>query len=186
METVITFTIGVGALLIGIAVFFFSLLAVIWKGKNEIAAAIKNEISPFRSIANAITEIQTIIRNKFKGINIIHTMTEQGSSPLNPTEYGAYLIKESGLEKILNENKELLCTKVKAALPSDYTEYDAQEKARQVLLDLQNDPIMNPVKEWVYQNPTEIETVLRTGGLWLRDDFLRQSRKISEKAKEEK
>ena len=86
METIITFTLGVGALLIGIAVFFLYLLAVIWKGKSEIAAAIKNEISPFRNIANAITEIQTIIRNKFKGINIIHTMTEQGSSHLNPTE----------------------------------------------------------------------------------------------------
>lgn len=186
METVLTFNIGVSALVIGIAVFFFSLLAVIWKGKSEIAAAIKDEISPFRNIANAITEIQTIIRSKFKGINIIHTMTEQGSSPLNPTEYGAYLMRESGLEKILNENTELLCTKLRASLPNDYTEYDVQEKARQVLLDLKDDQIMNPVKEWVYQNPTEIETVLRTGGLWLRDDFLKQPRKISEKQKEKK
>ena len=70
METIFTFTIGVGTLFIGIAVFFFSLLAVIWKGKSEIAAAIKDEISPFRNIANAITEIQTIIRSKFKGVNM--------------------------------------------------------------------------------------------------------------------
>ena len=146
--TTITFNIGAGTLLVGIVVFFLALLSIIWKGKSEIATAIRSEISPFRNIANAITEIQTILRNKFDGLNIVHMMTEQGSSPLNPTEYGVSLIKESGLQKILDENKELLCTKLKASLPTDYAEYDVQEKARQVLLGLKHDPIMKPVKDW--------------------------------------
>lgn len=176
METVITFNVGAGALIIGIIVFCSSLFAIVWKGKDEISKSIKDEINPFRNMANSITEIQTILRNKFEGINIFHTLVEKGNSPLNPTEYGASLIKDSGLEKVLNDNKELLCTKLKASLPKNPTEYDVQEKSRELLISLQNDIIMNPVKEWVYNNPIDIKIILRVGGLWLRDDYLGQPR----------
>lgn len=184
-ETNILFNINIGEVIIGIFVFSFSLIAVIWKAKSEISETINKELSIFKKIVtnatNAIIEMQTILKSKFKGLDIVHNLIESGSSPLNPTEYGAKLIKDSGLEKILNDNKEFLCTKLKASLPRDYTEYDAQERARDLLLLLRNDPILNPVKEWVYNNPIiDIETVLRVGGLWLRNDFLNQPRKVSE------
>ncbi|MFH0739918.1 MAG: hypothetical protein V1819_02405 [bacterium] len=178
--TIITFNVGACTLLVGIFVFFFALLGIIWKGKKEIADTVKSELNPFRNIANAITEIQTIMRNKFIGINIVHTMVEKGESPLNPTLYGANLIKDSGLEKILNDNKELLFTKITASLPTKYTDYDVQEKARELLISLKKDPLMFPVKNWVYNNPMDIDIILRVGGLWLRDDFLNKPRKTSE------
>lgn len=185
-ETNLVFNIGVGAAVITICTIFLGLLGIIWKGKKEIAETIKEELAPFRktgnNIVNAITEVQTILRGKFDGLSIVN-LVEKGSSPLNPTEYGASLIKDSGLEKVLNENKEFLCTKLKASLPKDYTEYDVQEKARQLLLELKDDPIMNPVKEWVYNNPTDIKVILKVGGLWLRSDFLSQPRKITETEK---
>ncbi|MBI4118747.1 MAG: hypothetical protein HY452_00605 [Parcubacteria group bacterium] len=184
-ETTLIFNINVGSVIIGILVFSFSLLAVIWKAKSEIADTINKELSPFKSIGinitNAIVEVQTILRNRFKGVNIVHGLVERGSSPLNPTEYGARLIKDSGLEKILEDNREFLCTKLKASLPRDYTEYDVQEKARELLLFLKDDPILNPVKNWIYHNPViDIEIILKAGGLWLRDDFLGHPRKIAE------
>ena len=182
-ETVFTFNITFGVLLIGICVFFFSLLAVIWKGKSEIADTVKKEIAPLQRtnlcVVGAITEIQTIIQQKYKGLLLNHKLVESSGSPLNPTEYGASLIKESGLEKILDDNKELLCTKLKASLPQDYTEYDVQEHARNLLVSLQDDPIMKPVKNWIYNNPIDIEIILRVGGLWLRSDFLNQPRKTN-------
>jgi len=178
-ETMFTFNIGVGALIIGIVVFFLSLLAIIWKGKDEIAETIKKEIAPFESIAYAIDEIQTILRNKLKGISIQHTLVEKGSSPLNPAEYGAKLIRDSGLGKILDENKESLCIKLRASLPKDYTDYDVQEKSRELLVSLKDDSMMRPVKEYVYNHPIDIEIVLKVGGLWLRDDFLGKDRQVS-------
>jgi|SRR3989338_9079396 len=105
LETNIIFNIGVGTLMVGIFVLFFSLLAIIWKGKKEIGDTVKEELNPFKktgsNIVNAITEVQTILRNKFKGLNIVHALVERSSSPLSPTEYGSQLIKDSGLEKIL-------------------------------------------------------------------------------------
>ena len=166
-------------------VFSFSLIAVIWKAKSEIGDTINQELSPFKrignNITNAVIEVQTILRNKFKGLNVVHDLIERGSSPLNPTEYGAQLIKNSGLEKILEDNKEFLCTKLRASLPRDYTEYDVQEKARELLLLLKDDPILNTVKKWIYTNPViDMEIILKVSGLWLRDDFLDHPRKIAE------
>lgn len=178
-ETIITFNIGAGTLLVGVVVFFFALLAVIWKGKGEMRQTLKEEILPFRNIANAIVEIQTIIQDKWKGITMQYTLTEQGSSPLRPTEYGVKLIKDSGLEKILDANKETLCIKLRASLSKDHTEYDVQENARNLLIELKDDPMMKPVKEYVYNYPIEIDIILRTGGLWLRDDFLEQPRQAA-------
>jgi hypothetical protein len=178
-DTIITFNIGVGTLIIGIILFFLGLLAIIWKGKSEIASTINEQIKPFNSMAHAITEIQSILKSKFNELIINHSMVERGSSPLKPTSYGVKLIKDSGLEKILDEQKDFLCTRLKAKLDKDYTEYDIQENARNLLVELKNDPMMNPVKDYVYNNPIDIKIILQTGGLWLRDDFLKKHRGIS-------
>jgi hypothetical protein len=178
-ETVITINIGAGKLIVGLVSVFVALLVIVWKGKKEIAETVRSEIKPFENIAHAITEIQTVLRNKFKGLDIKHSLVEKSGSPLRPTEYGAKLIRESGLEKVLNNNQESLCIKLKASLPNDFGEYDVQENSRALLLGLKDDPIMKPVKEYVYSHPIDIEIILRAGGLWLRDDFLKQPRKIN-------
>lgn len=182
-DTSIIFNISAGSMTIGLFFFFVALLAIVWKGKKEIADTIKEELNPFKktgnSIIHAINEAQTILRNKFPGVSIIHNLVETGESPLKPTEYGAQLIKDSGLEKVIDENRDFLRTKLKASLPKDYTEYDVQEKARSLFIELKDNPILNPVKKWVYENPTDIEVILKVGGLWLRDDFLDKPRSLN-------
>ena len=188
-ETTIVFNVGVGALLTGVFVFVGSLLAIVWKGKKEIADTIRQELEPTKNAGNksalAVNELQTFLRNKFRGTTCVHTLLEVGSSPLKPTEFGAQLIRESGLEDVLNGNKEILCTKLRAMLPNNYTEYDVQEKARELLIFLVDDPMMNPVKEYVYKNPTDIKVILRVGGLWLRDDFMKEPRLVAKEEKSE-
>jgi len=184
-ETIIVFNVGAGALVVGILVFTFSLLAIVWKGKKEITDTIKEELEPSKNASNkstlAVNELQTFLRNKFRGTNFVHTLLETGASPLKPTEFGAQLIRDSGLESVLDTNKEVLCIKLKAMLPTaGYTEFDVQEKARDLLISLVDDPMMNPVKDYVYKNPTDIRTILRVGGLWLRDDFLKAPRGTAE------
>lgn len=189
IDTTIIFNVGSTQLLAVIVTFFLGLLAIIWKGKTEIAKTVKEELTPFKNtgsnLVNAVTEVQTILRSKFNGINIAHNLVERSGSPLSPTEYGAELIKNSGLEKILDDNRDFLCTKLKASLPNNYTEYDVQENARSLLLELKDGAILNPVKNWIYENPTDIEIILKVGGLWLRDDFLKKPRSINSAEKQE-
>lgn len=182
-STPIIFYVDARVLLVGMSVFFLALLALVWKGRKEIEEIIDNKIGNLSNSApkliSAIIELQAIISTKVKGVIVSQSLVETTGSPLAPTEFGAELIKKSGLEKVLNENKEDFCIKLRAVLPKEYTEYDVQEHARNLLVNLKDDSIMNPVKEYVYNNPVDIEIILKAGGLWLRDDFLNKPRQIN-------
>ncbi|MGC9599570.1 MAG: hypothetical protein ABSE18_04260 [Minisyncoccia bacterium] len=136
-------------------------------------APIKRSVS---KISNAILEIQTIFHQD--GVELKCHLAEGTGSPLQPTHYGKQLIVESGLETILNDKKDFLRTVLAKKLPENYTEYDVQEKARELLIGLKRDQLMNPVKTYAYENGKDIDIILRVGGLWLRDDFIGQERKI--------
>lgn len=171
----------------GIAPNTLTPLVLVWGvGFFIIAKYLKENIEPIKKsisrITNSIVEIQTLL--KVNNIPLNHLLIEAPGSPLQPTEYGAKIIKESGLEKILDQKKESLIKALRDSLHGDYTDYDAQETARKVLISLKSDPIMNPVKEYAYKNALDVEIILRVGGLWLRDDFLGQPRKLAIKEKE--
>ncbi|MBI4990694.1 hypothetical protein HZB96_01215 [Candidatus Gottesmanbacteria bacterium] len=132
-------------------------LVLVWGvGFFIIAKYLKENIEPIKKsiarINNAIIEIQTLF--KMNNIPLNHLLTEAPGSPLQPTEYGARIIEESGLKKILDENKEYFLTKLRNSLPKEhYTDYDVQETARKTLTSLKDDPMMNPVKEYAYKMP---------------------------------
>jgi hypothetical protein len=188
--TPLVFNIDAGTLLVGLFFFFMTLLAIVWKGKKEISDSIDEKLSPINTNINgisatanrlvvAVTELQTIVQTGIKGAVIHNLLLEKGASPLRPTVVGAKLITDSGLKDVLDNNKEELRIKLSAILPKDPTEYDVQEKARELLLNLKEDSMMNPVKEYVYSNPTDIQVILKVGGLWLRDDFLEHPRAVA-------
>ncbi len=140
----------------------------------------KSSLTPIKKcinkITNAIMEIQTIFKQG--GVSLTHVLTEKSGSPLKVSVFGANLIKESGLEKILDDNKISLIEKVKKSLPSNYSPYDVQEKSRQALLALKENEMMKPVKDYAFENSLLVESILNPAGLWLRDDFLNEPRGI--------
>ncbi len=138
--------------------------------------SLKSFKATVNKIRDAIIEIQSIF--KMQGLELTYKVLEAPGSPVRPTKVGADLIKTSGLEKILNENKEFLSVELKKILPPNYADYDVQEKARDLLVSLSDNSLMNPVKDYAYNQGTSAENILRVGGLWLRDDFLGQPRMV--------
>lgn len=136
-----------------------------------------------RKITNAVIEIQSIFNHSY-GIKMDHKLTEASGSPLMPTPYSVKIFKESGLEKVLNENKESFVRELTKQLPRDYTDYDVQEIARTFLLEKFTTPLMNEVKKYAYENAMDMTTYIRTAGLWLRDDFLGIERRIAKEKKD--
>ena len=150
----------------------------LWIGYKFIAP-IKKSVA---RITHACIEIQTIFGSH--GISLQHHLVEAPGSPLQPTIFGEKLIKESGLEKILNDQNSFLKTELAKRVSQKYTEYDVQEKARSFLLDLKETDIMNQVKKYAYDNGLDIDVILKAGGLWLRDDFLGKSRAVKKDEQE--
>lgn len=150
----------------------------LWIGYKFIAP-IKKSVA---RITHACIEIQTIFNSH--GISLQHHLVEAPGSPLQPTAFGEKLIKDSGLEKILDDQNSFLKTELSKRVSEKYTEYDVQEKARSFLLELKDTNIMNPVKKYAYDNGLDVDVILKAGGLWLRDDFLGKQRAVKKDEKE--
>ena|SRR3990167_1025248 len=149
---------------------------ILWQGFRFISP-IKKSIT---RITNACIEIQTIIESG--GVPLKHHLVESPGSPLRPTDYGKKLIVDSGLEKILDDQKVVLKEKLQTKLGANKTEYDVQEKARGLLLELKESEMMNPVKKYAYENGINADIIFKVGGLWLRDDYLGISRGVNKEA----
>jgi len=128
-------------------------------------------------ITNACIEMQTIAETN--GSVLHHNLIEAPGSPLAPTLYGVKLINDSGLGTILDTKKEYLHAELKKRLPKRPAEYDVQEAARAMLLEMKDQEITNPVKTYAYKNGLNVDVILRVGGLWLRDDFFWEMNGIS-------
>jgi hypothetical protein len=150
-------------------VLIIAMVAISYKATNPIKKSV-------RGIKNAIIEIQTIMAQS--GATLRHHLLETPGSPVAPTEYGRNLIVESGLEKILNDRTDFLKAELQKKLPISQTDYDVQESARALLLELKANEIMNPVKKYAFDNGIDVDLILRVGGLWLRDDFLGRERTV--------
>ncbi|MBI5797282.1 hypothetical protein HZA98_00070 [Candidatus Woesearchaeota archaeon] len=125
-------------------------------------------------IKHAIVEIQSIMSNS--GSKISQSLTEKGQSPLAPTKYGMTLINDSGLGKILKENLTPLLEELHQILKKENltNPYDVQEKARELLINKKDDKIMADVKSYSFKHALSVETILKTGGLLLRDEYFKK------------
>ncbi len=161
-----------------IAPFLLLIAAIIWI-VYKFTHPVKKSVT---RITNACIEIQTVIENS--GVVLRHHLVESPGSPVAPTDYGKQLIHDSGLEKILDDQTSFLKEELKKKLPEKYTEYDVQEKARELLAELKENEMMNPVKKYAYDNGLNADLILRVGGLWLRDDFMGKKRQVNSTDKE--
>lgn len=138
--------------------------------------AIKSDVSDMNTdltnINNATTEIQSHFIDA--GYKILHPLTMKPGSPLVLTEYGEKLVRESGFYKMFQgENKQKIIDAVKSRRPQ--TNYDIQEYSREILvIDLIDDPMMKPIKEYVFKNSISIEIILNAAALIVRDEVMKE------------
>lgn len=137
----------------------------------------------FGTLEDSIKWVKRELSNLWDAIKTREAMragVEGKGSPINPTELGWKYIKESGLERIVDEEKkEELLEKLRNFLGKDYTEYDVQENARKILVSMKDDPTLKPIKEYAFNNGIDVDIILLLGGLLLRDNFLNQPHQIA-------
>ncbi|KKN76082.1 hypothetical protein LCGC14_0374720 [marine sediment metagenome] len=132
-------------------------------------------------IKQAIVEIQGILANSGKKIQYL--LTETTASPLKPNDYGIQLFQESGLKEIFRDKKDIFLKELEKELGKKtlYTSYDVQEEALKLMTSYEDKEIMNPVKAYAYRQGVDVEMILRIGGLFLRDEFLKEEELKKEK-----
>ena len=98
------------------------------------------------------------------------------TSPITITDQGYKTIRESGMDKIFEANKEAWVQKVKFDLGVDYTRLDVERRSIGLIARLytEDDKVFNPIKEYLYEHPGSIPTADIYGllGILLRDYIL--------------
>lgn len=91
-------------------------------------------------------------------------------SPVSLTDRGINFLKDSGGEKLVDDNFDELLKKVDGLDPK--TAYDVQEDARKVIEGLRDDERINPLKEFLFKDGSTIEDLFTVMSISLRDKVL--------------
>lgn len=88
-------------------------------------------------------------------------------SPISLTEKGDELLKRSGTDKFVLENKDYLLSKIKEHNPK--TAYDVQEWCKTVLENVSNEDIFTPLKNYLFKEGLPLDSLIIVGQIYLRD-----------------
>ena len=115
--------------------------------------------------SNKLTECSTKIDERTQ--SYASTLTKR-KSPVSLNEKGEALLKESGSDKFILENKDEFVEKIKNKNP--HSAYDIQEYADEVISTLKNHERIIPFKDYAYKEGLDLEqSIFIVMGLYLRD-----------------
>jgi hypothetical protein len=122
---------------------------------------------------NLHTEIAILKEFKEHAKKFIDNKLYTAASPLNLSEEGRKLIKDSGFETIFEKVKDELIKKLSESRKSK-TKYDVQENSRGFMDDFSREeyePFL-PIKTYAFDHGKDYAQILRAGSILLRDYYL--------------
>jgi len=179
--TIIIFIINlIISVIVALAVSFFR----IGQYKNKVdtleTTIGKDEHSGLRkTLANVKTEVDKLLEFKINTQKFIDSKIFETHSPLNLSDFGRELVNESGITKLITDNKKDLSDKFKTQF-NPQTKYDVQEKSREFMESLKDYHAFRPVKKYAFDNGKDFGQILRAGAIILRDLYLKEHKEITE------
>lgn len=127
-----------------------------------------------KNATNSIVEIQTHLANN--GFIINNRLAYSSNSPIKLTDWGEFLMEKSGFKKIISNpsKREYLIKLVKRKKPGN--NYDIQQFSMDTMAELAevNDPIAVPLKEYAYKEGLNLEIIINSAGIVLRDEVMKE------------
>lgn len=102
--------------------------------------------------------------------------TAKAHSPIQLTEQGWNLVKDSGAYEIFERNCDKYLTELEAKEPN--SQYDTQEKAYQIMSDKFNAPEFKPIEDWAFNHGKTTDEIIRILGYPLRDYYFEKHPEI--------
>lgn len=169
LKSVMDVLIPLASLIAFILVAVGGLIAYFFKRLLSKVDNIADEIRPIRP---AIIELQGLL-TPAKLKRLMFPLTVAPGSPLQVTEYGDKLMKESGFYDILKSHSEMLVGAVVKKKPK--TNYDIQESSIEVIKDLlgKSEPVLVQLKKYAFDNGLEVDMLIPPAGVTLRDEVMK-------------
>ncbi|OGI86001.1 hypothetical protein A3A05_02730 [Candidatus Nomurabacteria bacterium RIFCSPLOWO2_01_FULL_41_12] len=132
-----------------------------------------------KTMGDCKTEVDKLLEFKTSATKFIDSNIYKNNSPLDLTDFGKKLVKDSGFETIFETTKDDLADKLlKEKNPK--TKYDTQEMARALLDELTEYPAFQPIKKYAFEHGNDVTQILRAGAILLRDYYLKKHPEITD------
>lgn len=154
---------------------------------DEMKITLNNHSNKFDLINDKFDKLFDTLNNKIETIAVKVSALEAGierdrahqgmlkkKSPLMITELGYKILKESGAQKFINDNRALLIKQVEDKNPK--TSYDVQEFSKEVITEYKDSDEFINIKEYIYEEGIEFENIIMTMTVYLRDIILAKRR----------
>lgn len=128
---------------------------------KEDVEKMNNEI---KEMSKEITKCSIKIEERTQSYSALLTKKK---SPISLTETGEDLLKRSGSDAFVLNNKDELLEKIKNKNPK--SAYDVQEFAKIVIQSLVEDEKFIPFKDFVFKEGIELDAIFIVMGIYLRD-----------------
>ena len=123
-----------------------------------------------KTVGDVKAEVDKFSEFKTSAQKFIDSKIYVSKSPLNLTEFGKKLVKESGFEDIFPNVRDDLVRLLEEKGPK--TQYDAQETARALMDELTDYDAFQPIKTYAFTHGLDYQQILRAGAILLRDYYL--------------
>ena len=178
--------IGIAVVTIGGTVaFFITLIFGGWRFLKSFYKTLKSVGAFMDKILPSV--LASMERKKFISYGILEQWTKivaqnyaQVKSPTQLKPAGRKLLKESGMQKIVDDNlsnflEELKRQNLKSA-------YDVERNSFYVLKSLEEIDLVIPLKDYIFNNPgINLDSLFFVGSLYLRDEYLERHKELLEK-----
>lgn len=123
-----------------------------------------------KTLGDTKTEVDKLLEFKISAQKFIDSKLYRSDSPLNLTEFGIQLIRDSGFKEIFPSVKDDLVKMLEEKKPK--TQYDVQEMARALMDELTEYQAFQPIKTYAFKNGKDHQQILRAGAILLRDYYI--------------
>ena len=155
--------------LVSLGVTLVTLFIAIGRYREKIDSLEKSNEKQDVKIEKLRTDVDKLLEFKTNTQKFIDSKIYKSKSPLNLTDFGWKLVKESGFQTIFDEHKGDLVKKLYEKKPK--TKYDVQEEARELMGELVEYKAFQPIKTYAFETGKDYEQILRAGALLLRDYY---------------
>lgn len=170
------------SIIVAVLLAIFGLLFYFGKQHQKVKGIqddVKNNIKPsILDIDRKIEEIHPILNNINSGVSYIHGILNikkvtKSTSPLVLNDAGNKILRDSGIDKIIQQNYQDILNKVKERNPENA--YKAQEDIIDIVKDLKNFPdLINVIELGAFSSGSDVDTVLFVGAIDIRDKILEE------------
>ena len=128
-----------------------------------------------RQLATSIAVLEERVQNIQKAIDNL-ARSAQAHSPIQLTDKGWKMVKDSGAYDIFEHNKDTYLAELEEQKPR--SQYDVQDKAYRIMGDKYSAKEFQPIEQWAFNNGKTMDEIIRILGYPLRDYYFEKHSEI--------